>query len=54
MIYWVSYIDNMIYWNVLKYIFKINNNRKILFLNKEEFVVDVLGLEVDEGCDYLW
>lgn len=43
----------MIHWNVLKYTFKTNNNRKILLLNKEEFVVDALGLEVDEGRDYL-
>ncbi len=43
----------MIHWNVLKYTSKTNNNRKILLLNKEEFVVDALGLEVDEGRDYL-
>lgn len=43
----------MIHWNVLKYTSKTNNNRKILLLNKEEFVVGALGLEVDEGRDYL-
>ena len=45
----------MIHWNVLKYTSKqtIYTIGIYILLNKEELVVDALGLEVDEGRDYL-